>query len=164
MSTELPLALNQSFFGISSWKRVRAHVRPRYSPGSPAMVSFEIARQVACDERRDYDHALDGSYGEAQKKRAELLGLRGIAYLMMEHGSGKNFRWYVQDLITGECFIRRHDRDIEALGFKPFEALPEKVRADLNKTGREWDYRRTFWKLDPKSLQYIQYEPEIVRD
>jgi hypothetical protein len=153
--------MTDDLFDFFGRKRFHCYVRPRYSCGSQAMVPDAIALQVAADERRDYEHARSGSYGEAQKKRAEVLGLRGVAYAMTEQGSGKNFRWLVGDLVTGERFRRHHDRDIvERLGFRPYRELP--VEATVNVTGRESDYDRTFWKFE-KNL-WVQYQPETIGD
>lgn len=147
-----------AFFGR---KRFTCSVRPRYSCGSGAMVDDFTALRVAEEERADHQHALSGLYGEAQKRRAELLGLRGIAMAMAEHGSGKNFRWLIFDLVTGECYRRPDDLGIERLGFTPFRALSERVRAEVNKTGREDDYDRTYWRDGRDG--WVQYEPELVR-
>ncbi len=145
------------FFGRA---RAYCYVRPRYSPGSPAMVHDHIALQVARDERESYEHALTGMWGEAEKKRAEILGLRGTAYVMAEKGSGKNFRWLIQDLVTSELLRRHHDQQIETMGFKRFAELPEHTRREINKTGRDSDYERTFWTFE--ELRWRAYEPEVV--
>jgi hypothetical protein len=150
----------------AKWRRffgrepVRAYVRPRYSAGSPAMVSDAIAFQVAKDEKLDYEHALEGIYGEAQQKRAKILGLRGTAYLMAaKSGSGKNFRWLIYDLVTGEYFHRHHDLAIEKMGFTPFAQLDELSKQKINETGRESDYDRTYWKFEKN---WVKYEPELI--
>jgi hypothetical protein len=142
-------------------KRFSCHVRPRYSCGSGAMVHDHVAIQVAHEEKGDYEAALSGIYGEAQRRRAELLVLRGIAVAMAETGSGKNFRWLCFDLVTGEYYRRHDDAGIERLGFKPYRALSERARFEINQTGNDGDYERTFWKFE--NLQWTQYEPEIVR-
>lgn len=75
------------------------NLEPRYTPGSPGAVSDEaLARQVARDERECYEHALEGVYGEADKKKAEEQGLALIVFLMWETSKG----WRVEDYITGE--------------------------------------------------------------
>jgi hypothetical protein len=137
------------------------YVRPRYSAGSPAMVTERIAFQVAADERYCYEHTLSGAYGEEQKKRAEVLGLRGIAYAMAEHGSGRKFRWLVFDLVTGERFRRHHDEEIRRLEFRPYLEIPEPDRRQINKTGRDSDYDRTFWRYSD-FVGWVQYQPEPV--
>jgi len=55
------------------------NVRPRYTPGSPAMVNGRTASKVAKDEKEFYEYALSGTWGEKEKTRAEIEGLRGIA-------------------------------------------------------------------------------------
>lgn len=152
------IEVNRQFFGRAS---VRCHVRPRYSGGSPAMVHDHIALQVARDEKTDYERALEGVYGEEQKKRAEVLGLRGTAYAMAEKGSGRNFRWLIYDLVTGE-YLRKHaDAEIVRMGFTPYAELSAQAKAEINKTGRDSDYERTYWKF--QALKWVPYEPEIVR-
>jgi hypothetical protein len=144
-------------------REYRCAVRPRYSAGSPAVVPDHVALQVASDERRDYERARSGAYGEAQQRRAERLGLRGVAYAFAESGSGKNFRWLVYDLVTGECSRRHHDSEITGkLGFRPYWDLPENARREVCKTGLNADYERTFWKLE--NLEWVEYQPELVRE
>lgn len=140
----------------------RCEVRPRYSAGSPATVPDHVALQVARDERHDYEVALTGAYGDVEKRRAEVLGLRGIAYALAESGSGRNFRWLVYDLVTGECFRRHHDSEVERLRYRPFSELPESVQRAVCETGRRTDYERTYWKTD--GLNWARYEPELVRE
>lgn len=79
-------------------RNVTFQVRPRYTPGSPAMVDAATANRVAVEEREFIKHALEGVWGEEQKARAEKLGLDFIAYAMVERRDG----WYVEDLITGK--------------------------------------------------------------
>jgi hypothetical protein len=146
------------FFG---GKRFTCSVRPRYSCGSGAMVNDHIALKVAEEEKADYLHCIEGVYGEAHKKRAETLGLRGIAVAMAESGKGKNFRWLIFDLVTGECYRRPDDLGIEQLGFSPYRALSERTRQEITKTGRPSDYDRTFWKQGRDGWE--QYQPEMVR-
>ena len=135
-SAEAHITMMKTFFGR---KRFHFSVRPRYSCGSGALVSGDVAFRVAEEERSDYDRALEGTYGEDQKRRAEVLGLRGVAVAMAESGSGKNFRWLVYDLITGECYRRPDDLGIERLGWTQYRALSEQTRSEINKTGREGD-------------------------
>lgn len=145
------------FFGA---RRFHCHVRPRYSCGSGAMVADHIALQVAREEREGYEQALSGAYGDDQKRRAEALGLRGIAVALAEKGSGRNFRWLVYDLVTFECFVRHHDGEIEGLGFRSFRELPKQAQRAVNLTGRETDYERTYWKFE--NLEWVEYQPELV--
>jgi hypothetical protein len=109
--------VNQEFFGRLR-NNIRCFVRPRYSCGSPSEVPDPIALQVAQEEKDDYQSAMEGIYGPEQKRRAEILGLRGIAYVMAEKGSGRNFRWLVYDLITEEHFRRHNDTEILKMGFR----------------------------------------------
>jgi hypothetical protein len=154
--------LNPDFFGSRASRSVRCHVRPRYSAGSPAMVPDETALQVARDEKGDYQHAREGSYGEEQRRRSEVLGLRGIVYAMAESGSGRKFRWLIQDLITGECFRRLHDNEITRQGFTAFQFLPPAAKAQIQDAScRDSDYDRTFWKYE--AVGWVKYQPELVR-
>lgn len=77
------------------------HVAPRYSSGSPAMVSEEVATQVARDEREAWDRYVEGVYGDREKDRAEFDGKQGIVYSSAE----KRGQIHISDLITGEIFI-----------------------------------------------------------
>lgn len=152
---------NPLVFTGRAGRTLRCNVRPRYSAGSPAQVDDHTALGVADDEKKDYEHAMEGAYGEEAKLRAEALGLRGIVYAMAESGSGKNFRWLIQDLITGECFRRHHDNEIHRLGYTAFMHLPQSVQARLKAKGcTDNDYDRTFWKLE---RDWVKYEPELIR-
>lgn len=123
-------------------------VRPRYTPGSPAMVHPEVAVRVAAEERRAHEHALSGAWGEVQQQRAEALGLGGVAYVMAEQGSGRNFRWRTFDLVTHEESLRPHDTEIERLGFSRFEYLPQHVQTRIMQPGcRSHDYSQRFFKM-----------------
>lgn len=55
-------------------------VAPRYTPGSPSMVSRTTALYVAEQEKRAYNQALTGCYGEEMKQTAETQELRGIVW------------------------------------------------------------------------------------
>lgn len=81
---------------------LRFNVRPRYSCGSPAQVSEQIARQVAKDELVDYERYLSGVYGEGKQGEAKTKGLSGIVEVIIETRKG----WDVLDLLTGERFTR----------------------------------------------------------
>lgn len=74
------------------------NVEPRYTPGSPAMVSYPQAKTVARDEREAYQACLEGLCGPEQKARAEELGLKGI----VEERHEEHNRIYYHDLITDE--------------------------------------------------------------
>lgn len=157
-----PSVLNPEVFTRNAAKSLRCHVRPRYSPGSPAMVNDHIALNVADDEKVAHEHALEGAYGEEQQKRAKALGLRGIAYVMAESGSGRKFRWLVYDLITKETFRRLHDNEIERTGFTAYAQLSKFEQTQIRAEGcSDSDYDRTFWKYVAR--EWVQYEPELVR-
>lgn len=72
-------------------------VRPRYSAGSPAMVSEAIALRVACQEREGYEAALSGIYGVPARERARRDGLAGIVLELVERRNA----WHVYDLLMG---------------------------------------------------------------
>lgn len=74
------------------------HVAPRYTAGSPASVSEEIALQVAGEEIGAYGRAISGRYGEEMQKQAQALGLRGIVEEVHVYA---NYNEYL-DLLTGE--------------------------------------------------------------
>lgn len=82
----------------------RYQVYPRYTPGSPGMVSEEIALTVASQEKESYEQALTGVYGERIKQQAEKEGLQYIVEETRERASGFD----VVDLITGQH--RRRER------------------------------------------------------
>jgi hypothetical protein len=83
-------------------------VRPRYTPGSPAMVGEEIALKVAQEEQQFIKHALEGVWGEEQKLRAEVLGLSEIVVKRKEVRGG----WEVYDVIKDETFFRPSGLDV----------------------------------------------------
>ena len=72
-------------------------VLPRYSCGSPAMVSEAIALRVIEEEKIFHQHYLKGSYGLERQKYAELAGMEGIVIL----GDG---RGHFVDAITGRDY------------------------------------------------------------
>jgi hypothetical protein len=76
------------------------HVAPRYTAGSPAMVSEAVARHVAKQESENFRRCLGGMYGEEEKKKAHELGRSFIAYTMYE-AYGKV---YYEDIITGRKY------------------------------------------------------------
>jgi hypothetical protein len=92
--------------------RPHFNVTPRYTPGSPASVSQEIAKRVAAEERHSIQFDLSGVHGTEARARAEKLGLgpqpdargvrRGIAEQVVEHSG----HWMVSDLLTGEIYAR----------------------------------------------------------
>jgi hypothetical protein len=81
------------------------HVRPRYTPGSPALVSEKTAMQVADDEKKCYERLIDPSYAgmvPSDEAKARAEGLGGIVEAKREHGGG----WDVLDVLTGRRFWR----------------------------------------------------------
>lgn len=153
----------EKFFATSRRNNYQFHVRPRYTPGSPAMVHDNIAFKVAKEEADAIEAALEGAWGEDHKKRAETLGLDGIAYVMFEKGNGRQFRWHVWDLITNVETLRHHQNEIYRLGYSRYEHLPEGVKARIRQPGCHCpDYDREFYKVDELGI-ITQYKPEIVK-
>ncbi len=76
------------------------YVKPRYTPGSPGMVDRLTADRVADEERAGYEYAVQGTYGEEMKLKAEALGLSGI----VETRRGVRNGWEIEDLIVGVRF------------------------------------------------------------
>ena len=81
-------------------RNVHFECRPRYCPGSPALVPDDICAHEAVDEVDAYHRDLTGIHGEEAKKRAEKLGLKGICFARWQKGK-HTFR---HDLITGDTF------------------------------------------------------------
>lgn len=101
-------------------RNFRYSVRPRFGPGSPAMVRPEIAESVAADEREFHEHALAGRYGEeAQARAQDEHALYGIAYVLTEYAK----HWHYFDLITEE------ERDISFGQWRLEDALIRKGHA-----------------------------------
>jgi hypothetical protein len=82
--------------------RLHYNVAPRYTPGSPASVSEDIALTVASQEKEHYEVALSGIYGEDFKKIALERGLDGIVERRVERNGG----WDVEDMVTGRKLRR----------------------------------------------------------
>jgi hypothetical protein len=61
-------------------------VMPRYSCGSPAMVSEAQALKVVQDERSAYVRVTEGMYGAEAKAAAYRMGLYGIVWSWQEVG------------------------------------------------------------------------------
>lgn len=80
------------------------NVAPRYSNGSPALVSRAQAEQVVQDECGAYARAISGSEGCNRQEQARTLGLSGI----VEEREMHSFHYIAHDMITGE---RRDSRD-----------------------------------------------------
>lgn len=89
------------------FRPIHCNVRPRYTPGSPAMVDMRTASKVALDEKEFYEYALSGTWGQAEKERAEREGLKGIAeQILREKRQNRQNGFVVRDLITGEEYWR----------------------------------------------------------
>lgn len=74
------------------------NVAPRYTAGSPAMVSETIAQRVAKQEQDAIIAAKEGAFGEKAQEMAERLGLAGIVWSSLETRNGT----VITDLLTGE--------------------------------------------------------------
>ena len=84
-------------------RHVSFSVHPKFSAGSGAGVSEEIALRVASQEKEEYERCLEGLYGEDKQLDAQQPNaLRGIAEQLEEARGG----WNVTDLITGEKYWR----------------------------------------------------------
>jgi hypothetical protein len=112
-------------------RRVSYNVRPRYTGGSPAMVDERTARRVAESEQDSYEAALEGIYGPEYQERADSLGVRGIAEAVYETRKG----WEVEDLITGERYLRPFDEKMRNSGWLTLQELEDwakdRVQAEL---------------------------------
>jgi hypothetical protein len=86
----------------------RFNVAPRYSCGSPAMVSEGIAMHVAANEQSAYGYILAGSQGDKGEEEALRDGLGGIVTAMREQPRGKG--WDILDLLTGERTLKAFDK------------------------------------------------------
>jgi hypothetical protein len=95
------------------------NIRPRYTPGSPAMVyDNPTASRVAKSEKAFYEEALTGIMGAELKERAEREGLKGIVErVLRERRENRVNGFVVYDLITCEEYWRpqrmRDDSDAE---------------------------------------------------
>ena len=86
-------------------------VHPRYTPGSPGLVSRRVGAQVARDEREVYGRHLSGLYGPQGIAKAQRLGLSRIVW--SRHESRGTL--YYLDAITDERWqekIRRSWRQV----------------------------------------------------
>ena len=82
------------------------NVAPRYTAGSPAMVSETIARRVAKQEQDAIIAAREGAFGEKAQEMAERLGLAGIVWSSLETRKGV----IITDLLTGEARVDLNQR------------------------------------------------------
>jgi len=152
------------------------NVEPRYTPGSPAMVDEATARRVAEEEKQSIEYVLQGYEGEKNKALAERLGLRGIAEVRVEKGSGKKHGWDVLDLCTGERFFRLTGEALRSLGWRHYADLlgwerklvDQDPPADFDDHKR--DYRQAHYKFEarwasgyPTGWKITVYRPEAMR-
>ena len=80
-----------------SSKELRFDVRPRYTPGSPALVDYATAHALARSEHKNYDAAISWSL-DANHEKARRLGLNGIIRELWESNGVMHYR----DLMTGQ--------------------------------------------------------------
>jgi hypothetical protein len=123
------------------------NVYPRYTPGSPALVSGHIACQVAREEREFIKHALSGVWGEQRQERAKRWGLRGISEEVRETRGG----WEVFDLITGEEYFRPSSDKMRKDGWAHWDELPP-------------HFQQLFPHMEPPLNRHYWFKPELVRD
>jgi hypothetical protein len=87
-------------------KHVTYSVYPRWSSGSPASVSKEMAHKVFQDEMWNYARALEGTYGERLQEQAKQMGLNNI---VEEHIIKAHHIEYF-DMITGKYGILKEGK------------------------------------------------------
>lgn len=96
-----PIAICEAAYRHTAGKRPRWHIEPRFTGGSPAMISLGEVARVASQEFEARERCLTGVFGEELKAKAEAPdALKGIAYGRWEKGN-KVFRF---DLLTLETF------------------------------------------------------------
>ena len=109
-------------------------IRPRYTPGAPAIVDYEFAKQFTIEERNEYRKNLRGEYGEKNRQRAERLGLEGIAQTRIKHVDKKdNITYSITDLITNK--ERETVEDLPINEFKPIYILAIEIEKDWDNPG-----------------------------
>ena len=86
-------------------RKATFHVAPRYCGGSPAMVPIGEAVHWALNEVGALNRNLTGVFGEENKRRAEQLGLAGIAYARWE-AKGETWRYD----ILGDTMVQEPPR------------------------------------------------------
>jgi hypothetical protein len=74
------------------------NVAPRYSCGSPAQVDRKTALRVAGQEIDGYQRAIEGAYGEEERKHALAVGTSGI----VEEREVFAHHYLAIDCITGQ--------------------------------------------------------------
>lgn len=87
---------------MAHWKY---SVAPRYTSGSPALVTMERAERLARFERGAYLAACSGRYGPVERARALRLGLAGVVVAWTDDRRVR----VVADLITGRNAALRLD-------------------------------------------------------
>lgn len=135
------------------------HVAPRYTGGSPALVSEFIAHRVAEQEKNGHEQALSGFWGDQQKLRAERLGLRGVAELREETKKG----WLIFDLCTEEHLLKLYDP--EKVGYRQFHDLDTGTQRALRAApppGIE-ELEREFYKLDQALAGHVTKDVQVYR-
>lgn len=141
------------------------HVAPRYSAGSPALVSEFIANRVAEQEKRGHEQALSGAWGDREKLRAERLGLRGVAELREETKKG----WLIFDLCTEEHLLKLYHP--EKVGYRHFYDLDTGTQRILRlepPPGVE-EVEQEFYKVDQALAAHLTqqvqvYRPEVISE
>jgi hypothetical protein len=118
------------------------------------MVDERTARRLAESEQDSYEAALEGIYGAEAQARAEVLGVRGVAEAVHETRKG----WEVEDLITGECYLRPFDEKMRKAGWLKLGELEDwaqdRVRSELPQIARSADRTirdaPTWWFKSPR--------------
>lgn len=121
------------------------NVAPRYTPGSPAMVSQEVAERVAKEEAAFIKTALSGRWGERHQARAARLGLSGIVELRVE----RRDHWEVTDLCTGARFRCLFPETLRKRGWIPFADLRswEKKLVENDPPKETEDHTRAWFQI-----------------
>jgi hypothetical protein len=76
-------------------------VEPRYTNGSPALVSKSVAREVAQQEKAAYDRLMAGGGTSQERDYAYVRGLSGI--VMKVQGPGKGYLESLHNLLDDEA-------------------------------------------------------------
>jgi len=112
-----PQAATQERLARYRWPG-RAEVRPRYTPGSPAMVDGKTAEHVARGEQELYQGHLEGYFGEENQARAQRLGLQRIVYQLTERGGHwvALYDWLTEEVVEGRQAV---ELELAAIGTRP---------------------------------------------
>jgi hypothetical protein len=114
----------------SKERRTYHCIKPRYTPGIPATVDYEFAKQFTIEERNEYRKCLRSEYGQEMKDRADRLGLEGIANTRIKHTDKKDrISWSITDLITSKEIEHSLDAPPEN-EFKPIYILAIEIQYD----------------------------------